>query len=160
MNRTTLELIDCHAHVLPDQAARGGAGLRRVLDRCLQQRVMGVVFSLAWKHGGFEVGPEVVEEVAAGHEVRVAHTFGFQPPSSVPQVAVLERETALLRALLPQTLDVAAITQALEPVRADIVNAKNEGQATGVAMKHLKSLALSVQGQDVAAAVKQIRTAL
>ena len=75
-----------------------------------------------------------------------------------PQVAILDRETALLRALLPQTLDVAAIIQALEQVHADIVNAKNEGQATGVAMKHLKSLGVSVQGQDVAAAVKQIRT--
>jgi uncharacterized protein YqeY len=74
-----------------------------------------------------------------------------------PQVAVLERETAFLKSLLPQTLDAAAIVQALEPVRAEIVNAKNDGQATGVAMKHLKGLSLAVQGQDVSAAVKQIR---
>jgi uncharacterized protein YqeY len=75
-----------------------------------------------------------------------------------PKVAVLEREMALLKALLPQTLDVEAIVKALEPVRADILNAKGDGQATGVAMKHLKSLSLSVQGQDVSSAVKQIRT--
>ena len=74
-----------------------------------------------------------------------------------PQVAVLEREIALLKSLLPQTLDAEAIVKALEPVRTEIVNAKNDGQATGVAMKHLKSLSLSVQGQDVSAAVKQIR---
>jgi uncharacterized protein len=76
-----------------------------------------------------------------------------------PQLAVLERESALLQSLLPQTLDATAIVQALAPVQAEIVNAKNDGQATGVAMKHLKSLSLSVQGQDVSAAVKQIRAA-
>lgn len=75
-----------------------------------------------------------------------------------PQVAVLERENTFLRALLPQTLDVAAIVKALEPVKADIIAAKNDGQATGVAMKHLKAQALSVQGNDVSAAVKQLRS--
>jgi uncharacterized protein YqeY len=75
-----------------------------------------------------------------------------------PQVAVLEREIALLKSLLPQTLDAAAITKALEPVRAEIQSAKNDGQATGLAMKHLKGLAVNVQGQDVAAVVKEIRT--
>jgi uncharacterized protein YqeY len=75
-----------------------------------------------------------------------------------PQAAALEREIGLLKTLLPQTLDVAAIVQALAPVRADIVSAKNDGQATGVAMKHLKSQSRNAQGQDVAAAVKQIRT--
>jgi uncharacterized protein YqeY len=75
-----------------------------------------------------------------------------------PKVAVLEREMALLKALLPQTLDVEAIVKALEPVCTDIVSAKSDGQATGVAMKHLKGLSLTVQGQDVSAAVKQIRT--
>ena len=40
----------------------------------------------------------------------------------------------------------------MEPVRAEIVNAKSDGQATGVAMKHLKGLSLNVQGQDVAVA--------
>jgi uncharacterized protein YqeY len=77
--------------------------------------------------------------------------------SDDPQVAVLEREIVFLKSLLPQTLDAAAIVKALEPVRAEVVNAKNDGQATGVAMKHLKGLSLTVQGQDVSAAVKEIR---
>jgi len=75
-----------------------------------------------------------------------------------PQVAVLEREVSLLKSLLPQTLDATAIAKALEPVLAEIRNAKNDGQATGLAMKHLKALSLNAQGQDVAAVVKQIRT--
>jgi uncharacterized protein YqeY len=75
-----------------------------------------------------------------------------------PRVAVLVREIALLKSLLPQTLDAGAIAKALEPVRAEILRAKNDGQATGIAMKHLKSMSLNAQGQDVAAVVKQIRT--
>jgi uncharacterized protein YqeY len=74
-----------------------------------------------------------------------------------PQVAVLDRETVLLKSLLPQTLDAAAIGKALEPVRADILAAKNDGQAMGVAMKHLKALGLKTQGQDVSAAVQALR---
>jgi uncharacterized protein YqeY len=76
-----------------------------------------------------------------------------------PQVAVLEREIAILQALVPQTLDVDAITSALAPIHADLRSAKNDGQATGLAMKHLKGLSLNVQGQDVSAAVKRIRAA-
>jgi uncharacterized protein len=75
--------------------------------------------------------------------------------ADAPQIAVLEREIGVLKAILPATLDADAIGVALEAVRADIMNAKNDGQATGVAMKHLKSLSLSVQGQDVSAAVKR-----
>jgi uncharacterized protein YqeY len=76
-----------------------------------------------------------------------------------PRVAVLEREIAFLKSLLPQSLDTEAIVKALEPVRAEIISARNDGQATGVAMKHIKSLSLNAQGQEVSAAVKQIRTA-
>lgn len=79
--------------------------------------------------------------------------------ATTPQAAALEREIAVLKSLLPQTLDVAAIVQALEPVRAAIRNAKNDGQATGLAMKHLKGQSLPVQGQDVSVAVRQIRSA-
>jgi uncharacterized protein YqeY len=74
-----------------------------------------------------------------------------------PQVAVLEREITFLKTILPATLDATAIAKALEPVRADITSAKNEGQATGVAMKHLKAQGLKVLGQDVAVAVQTIR---
>jgi uncharacterized protein YqeY len=75
-----------------------------------------------------------------------------------PRLAVLEREITCLKTLLPQTLDAAAIVQALAPVRADIVAAKNDGQATGVAMKHLKATGLKALGQDVSTAVQAIRT--
>ncbi len=66
-------------------------------------------------------------------------------------------EMAVLRALLPQTLDVEQIVAALEPVRDAIRAAANDGQATGVAMKHLKAQSLAANGKDVTEAVKKLR---
>lgn len=73
--------------------------------------------------------------------------------------AKLVREIELLEALLPKMLSVEEIAAALAPVADDIKAAGNDGQATGVAMKHLKPQGLAVDGKDVSAAVKQIRSA-
>lgn len=69
----------------------------------------------------------------------------------------LERENAVLADYLPKSLDVAAIVAALDPVKDAIKAAANDGQATGVAMKQLKSAGAVVNGKDVSAAVKTIR---
>jgi uncharacterized protein len=73
------------------------------------------------------------------------------------QKATLEEEIAVLEALLPKSLTVDEITAALAPVTDAIKAAGNDGQATGVAMKHLKGQGAVVEGKDVSAAVKQIR---
>lgn len=69
----------------------------------------------------------------------------------------LAQESAYLETLLPKTLDQAAIQKELEPLAAELKGAKSDGQATGMAMKHLKQKGLAVLGEDVAAAVKQLR---
>ena len=74
------------------------------------------------------------------------------------QREALAREIALLTAMLPKTLGVPEIVAALAPVADAIKAAGNDGQATGVAMKHLKSAGASVDGKTVAEAVKQIRS--
>ena len=71
--------------------------------------------------------------------------------------ATLTREIELLTELLPKGLSAEEIAAALAPVAAAIKAAGNDGQATGVAMKHLKSLGAQVAGTDVAQAVKAIR---
>lgn len=71
--------------------------------------------------------------------------------------AQLEEENRILAAFLPKSLSVAEIVAALEPVAAGVKSAGNEGQATGVAMKHLKSTGALVTGKDVSLAVKQLR---
>jgi uncharacterized protein YqeY len=72
--------------------------------------------------------------------------------------ATLEEENRILSDFLPKSLDVEAIVAALAPVADAVKAAGNEGQATGVAMKHLKSSGAVVQGKDVAQAVKRLRS--
>jgi uncharacterized protein YqeY len=70
---------------------------------------------------------------------------------------VLEEENRILSAFLPKSLDVDAIVLLLAAVKDGVRSAGSEGQATGVAMKHLKSQGASVNGKDVAEAVKRVR---
>jgi uncharacterized protein YqeY len=73
------------------------------------------------------------------------------------QQETLRKEIAVLEELLPKTLDADGIVALLEPVRDAIRAAANDGQATGVAMKHLKTTGAAVQGKDVGDAVRRIR---
>jgi uncharacterized protein YqeY len=75
------------------------------------------------------------------------------------RAATLKKEIEVLTALLPKQLSVDDIVKELEPVKDAIVAAKADGQATGVAMKHLKTTGANVSGNDVGAAVKKIRGA-
>lgn len=72
-------------------------------------------------------------------------------------VAQARAELVILESLLPKTLSVGEIMAALAPVGDAVRSAGNDGQATGVAMKHLKSTGAVVEGKDVGAAVKQLR---
>lgn len=69
----------------------------------------------------------------------------------------LKQEIAVLAEFVPQTMSVEQITEALGEVTDQIRAAGNDGQATGVAMKHLKAQGADVEGKNVSAAVKQLR---
>ena len=71
--------------------------------------------------------------------------------------AVLEEENRVLEDFLPKSLGVDAIVAALVDVSDAVKGAGSDGQATGVAMKHLKSSGAVVNGKDVAQAVKRLR---
>jgi uncharacterized protein len=73
------------------------------------------------------------------------------------QKRILAAENVVLASLLPRSLSVADIVEALAPLRDAIRAAGNDGQATGAAMKHLKASGAVVNGKDVTEAVKQIR---
>jgi uncharacterized protein YqeY len=77
--------------------------------------------------------------------------------SSGERAATLKREIEILTALLPRRMSVDEIAAALESQRESIRAAKNDGQATGIAMKHLKSTGASFDGTDATEAVKRIR---
>lgn len=69
----------------------------------------------------------------------------------------LTSENQFLQSLLPATLSVDEIVSQLGEVAEAIRTAKGDGQATGVAMKHLKSKNVRVLGEDVSQAVKKLR---
>ena len=73
--------------------------------------------------------------------------------------AVLVQEMEVLAAFLPKSLSADEIAAALAPVAPQIKAAGNDGQATGIAMKQLKSTGAVVNGKDVTAAVKALRNA-
>ena len=74
------------------------------------------------------------------------------------QRATLEEEIAILETLLPKRLSIEEIIAALDPVKGAIEGAAGDGPATGIAMKHLKQTGAQVDGKDVAAAVKTLRS--
>ena len=93
----------------------------------------------------------IVRKLVKSNEETLAST------TDPAQRTQLEAESAVLRVLLPQTLSADQIMSLLEPVRDAIRAAANDGQATGVAMKHLKTQSEPVNGKDVTEAVKKLR---
>jgi uncharacterized protein len=74
------------------------------------------------------------------------------------QKRILSEEIAILESLLPQTLSVEEIVERLDGLAQELRAAKSSGQATGLAVKYLKSSNASVNGKDVAVAVERIRS--
>jgi uncharacterized protein YqeY len=93
----------------------------------------------------------VLRKMIKNNEETLVHS------TSAEQKATLETEIGILRRYLPQSLSVDQIVLALAPVRDAIVGAAGAGQATGVAMKHLKAGGLEASGKDVGQAVAQLR---
>jgi uncharacterized protein len=71
--------------------------------------------------------------------------------------AELRREIEVLLALLPKALSAAAVAEALGPVAEALRAAKTDGQAMGVAMKHLKASGAVVDAATVQEAIKAVR---
>ncbi len=78
-------------------------------------------------------------------------------PEGDERVALLKREIEVLTSLAPAQLTVPQIIEALSGQLDAIKAAAADGQATGLAMKHLKAAGADVKGTDVGLAVKQIR---
>jgi len=70
----------------------------------------------------------------------------------------LRREIEVLGSLLPKSMSVEQIADAISPVADAIRAAKSDGQAMGVAMKHLKAAGAVAGASDVQLAVKRVRS--
>jgi uncharacterized protein YqeY len=69
----------------------------------------------------------------------------------------LRKEIAVLSSLLPKSMSPDDIAAALGPVVDAVRAAKSDGQAMGVAMKHLKASGATVESADVQKAVAKLR---
>jgi uncharacterized protein YqeY len=69
----------------------------------------------------------------------------------------LRKEIAVLSSLLPRSMSPDDIAAALAPVADAVRAAKSDGQAMGVAMKHLKASGANAEAADVQKAVAKLR---
>jgi uncharacterized protein YqeY len=117
--------------------------------------VLGDISTFEANHGKAPADEEV-EKTIRKLILANTETMGHKEKRG-DDVTTLKEETAFLESLLPKTLSVAEIKEQLADVLPAIRSAKNDGQATGAAMKHLKGKNLKVLGDVVAAAVKELR---
>jgi uncharacterized protein YqeY len=95
----------------------------------------------------------IIRKIIKSNEETLAATEGEE------QKRTLATENAVLASLLPKSLGVEDIIAALAPSLPAIKAAGNDGQATGIAMKQLKTTGAVVNGKDVTEAVKRMRGA-
>jgi uncharacterized protein YqeY len=99
----------------------------------------------------------VIRKIMEGN----TETLGLITPEDARH-AILARENKILQEMLPQTWDAKEIEAFFlnhnDPIFEQIKNAKSEGQATGVAMKALKSVNAPVDGKLVKEVVVRIRS--
>lgn len=109
----------------------------------------------AGARAGKDIGDEDAAQIVRKLVKSIEETKNLTADAA--QKAVLEQEVSILASLLPKGLSVDEIVEKLAPARDAIRAAPSDGQATGVAVKHLKSLGLTVPGSDVSQAVKAVR---
>ena len=93
----------------------------------------------------------IVKKLVKSNEETLALT------SDTERADALRREIIVLSSLLPKTLSVEQLVEALSSQAEALRAAKNDGAATGMAMKHLKGTGAVFDGKDVGEAVKKLR---
>jgi uncharacterized protein len=126
----------------------------RVIEKEILRVAVGEITTQAAREnasGSDEEAQAIVRKLVKSNEESLAFC------EDASRKAALQLEIQTLLALLPKSLELSEIIDHLGPVRDGILSASNAGQATGVAMKHLKAEGATVSGKDVALAVARIR---
>jgi uncharacterized protein YqeY len=134
------------------QAMKSGA----IVEKEILKVAMGEITTdaaRAGRKGDDEEAAAILRKLLKSNE----ETIGMLPEGD-PQRDVLKQEMDVLSTFLPKSLDVDAICGLLAPVIDALKAAAGDGQATGVAMKELKKSGAVVNGKDVSAAVKKLRS--
>ncbi|MGL4555483.1 MAG: GatB/YqeY domain-containing protein [Gemmataceae bacterium] len=132
----------------------------RPVELSVIQVVLGEA-TMAEARSGQAPSDEEVEKIVRKTMLGNAETMGLMEKRGLVNDAHarLGAENAFLQTLLPATLGVDEVVAALAEAADAVKAAKSDGQATGVAMKHLKGKGLKVLGDDVSAAVRRLRGA-
>jgi len=123
----------------------------------LLQVILGEV-STQQARSGKELSDEQVEGVIRGLVTKNDESLTLIAGKGMSQEPGLREENIFLNSLLPTVLTVEEIKTALADLTEQIKSAKNDGMATGLAMKFLKPKGLKVLGDDVKKAVEQLRS--
>jgi uncharacterized protein YqeY len=134
------------------QAIKSGAHVEKEILRVAVGEITTDA-ARAGRQGNDEEALTILRKLSKSNEETLAAT------TDAEKRAVLSQEIEILATYLPKSLSVPEIVQALAPVAPQIKAAGNDGQATGVAMKQLKSAGLTVNGKDVGLAIKELRKA-
>lgn len=142
--------------IVEDVRARMTAAMRAkdTLTRDILRVILGELQAHESRAGSItdEQGHGIVRKLMKSNE----ETLGLARDAETADK--LRKENAILETLLPKTMSIDDIVAALSPVADAVKSAGNDGQATGVAMKHLKAQGAAAQGSDVSQAVKRIRS--
>lgn len=134
------------------QAIKAGAHVEKEILRVAVGEITTDA-ARAGRQGNDEEALGILRKLLKSNEETLAST------TDADKRAVLTQENEILAAYLPKSLSVDEIVQALAPVTEQIKAVANDGQATGIAMKQLKSAGLTVNGKDVGLAIKELRKA-
>ena len=108
---------------------------------------------------------KVIKKLIEGNTETMSHlekaaTFAIPPISDTWQK--LKEENVILNSFLPKNLPKEEIKDFLNlsssPIVFEIQGAKSDGQATGLAMKFFKDFDVNIDGKDVSAIVKELRS--
>ncbi|MDP9036026.1 MAG: GatB/YqeY domain-containing protein [Myxococcota bacterium] len=101
----------------------------------------------------------VVRKLVKSNEETLGHVATRESASEASDSpsATLRREIEVLASLLPKALSAEALAGSLAEVADALRGAKTEGQAMGIAMKHLKARALQADAEPVREHVQKLR---
>jgi hypothetical protein len=99
-----------------------------------------------------EMGQAIVKKMMKANEETIPHFS-----ETDPRRAKLLEENKILTSLLPQYWTAGQIRERLMADGVNLQGAKNDGQAIGMAMQHLKKINAPVEGQTVKEAVAEMR---
>lgn len=128
---------------------------RKEVEKNVLRVVLGDTSTLASRSGKALTDDEVakvIRKVVQSNE----ETMGYMKPE-MDNFKKLHQENVILKDLLPKTLTQEEIQAELNNMLEEIKVSKNDGQATGICMKYLKTKGVNVLGDDVKAVVANIR---